>query len=39
MFLYTVVEAIAAVVAGILLVVCILKADGVTFKTLLRPIN
>ena len=34
MFLYTTIEAIVAVVAGILIAVCTKKADGVTYGTL-----
>ena len=34
MFLYTVIEAVAAVIAGILIAVCTKKADGVTYGKL-----
>ena len=34
MFLYTIIEAVIAVVAGILLAVCTKKADGVTYGKL-----
>lgn len=34
MFLYTTIEAIVAVVAGILIAVCTKKADGVTYSKL-----
>ena len=33
MFLYTTIEAIVGVVAGILIAVCTKKADGVTYRT------
>lgn len=33
MFLYTVIEAVAAVITGIVIAVCVKKTDGVTYAT------